>query len=59
MTSTKPMGRAISLTTSSVMSVGTFEAFFGQETQTNPAGSSCFRNLASQVSSAARSVAKT
>jgi hypothetical protein len=35
-TSTNPIGRHISRIVSSVMSVGTFDAFFGQLTQMNP-----------------------
>src|SRR5262249_16825552 len=36
--STKPSGRATSRTVSSVMSVGTFAAFFGQDTHTTAVG---------------------
>jgi hypothetical protein len=37
-TSTRPVGRKMSRSTSSVMSVFTFEAFLGQENQTMPSG---------------------
>lgn len=37
-TSTRPLGSASARTTSSVISVGTLEAGFGQHTQTAPAG---------------------
>ena len=38
MTSTKPKGKAIALTVSSLMSVATFDAFFGHETQIDASG---------------------
>lgn len=43
LTSTKPSGSATARTTSSVTSVGTFEDFFGQDTQTAAAGASFAR----------------
>ena len=39
-TSTRPIGGQTSRIVSSVMSVGTFEAFFGQLTQMKPDGAS-------------------
>src|SRR6516165_1223665 len=46
--STKPSGNATSLIVSSVMSVATFDDFFGHETHTKP---SCCRPLRRAVSS--------
>jgi len=57
--STKPSGRAISRIVSSVISVGTFELFFGHETHTKP---SCFnsdRNLDNAASKNALSAVNT
>jgi hypothetical protein len=42
-TSTKPSGSESSRTTSSVISDGTFDDFFGHDTQTVAFGSSFFR----------------
>jgi hypothetical protein len=44
--STRPMGRHTVRIVSSVMSVGTFDAFFGHDTQTNPSCSSAPRSVA-------------
>ena len=43
LTSTKPSGNATSRTVSSVISVGTFDAFFGHDTQTTASGASVCR----------------
>jgi len=43
-TSTSPIGRQMLRMVSSVMSVGTFDAFLGQLTQIIPAGSSSGRS---------------
>src|SRR5215813_12134274 len=56
--STRPVGRATSRTTSSVMSVGTLAARFGQATHSPPAGAIRSRRLASRVSSSARQITK-
>jgi ribosomal protein L2 len=58
-TSTRPIGSAILRITSSVMSVGTLEAFFGQLIQIMPAGSSSGSNCLSLASTSARSVTNT
>src|SRR6185369_8226486 len=57
-TSTRPIGRQTSRITSSVMSVGTFDAFFGQLTQIIPAGSRNGRSSWSFTSSSPREVTK-
>ena len=50
---TKPSGNANSRIVSSVMSVGTFDAFFGQDTQTTPSGLIKLRNDTSSASKTA------
>ena len=57
--STKPRGRASSRTVSSVMSVFTFDAFFGHETHSAASGASVARRLFSSRASSWRSVVKT
>lgn len=57
--STKPSGRAISRIVSSVISVGTLDAFFGHETHTKPSCFNSVRNLESVASRKALSVANT
>src|SRR5262245_18355915 len=49
--STKPRGRAISRTVSSVMSVGTLADFFGHDTQTTPVALSFERQERSALTS--------
>src|SRR6185312_14361228 len=58
-TSTNPSGSATSLTVSSVMSVATFDAFFGQETQTAASGRISFLSLVSSWTSLDRLAVKT
>src|ERR1700723_1739062 len=55
--STKPNGRATSRTVSSVMSVGTFADFLGQDTQMAASCGSFLRSMGSNRASALRSVA--
>lgn len=57
--STNPRGRQTSRIVSSVMSVGTLEAFFGQETQTILSGLMFLRRDANSRSSTDLSTAKT
>ncbi len=55
--STNPIGRAIFRILSSVMSVGTPDAFFGHDTQTTPSGAIPRRNLRSLSGSDEESLA--
>lgn len=59
LTSTNPSGSATARITSSVTSDGTFEAFFGHDTHTYPAGASDRRRVARRFASAARFVTNT
>src|SRR6516162_5674062 len=58
-TSTSPSGNASVRTTSSEISVGTLEAFFGQDTQIVPFGTSLCRYFSSLEESVCASVVKT
>src|SRR4029077_17695366 len=54
--STRPSGRNTSRTVSSVMSVGTFGAFFGPQIHSPPSTSSPFNSFGTSRSSSARDV---
>jgi hypothetical protein len=58
-TSTSPSGNASSRTVSSVMSVATFDAFFGQETQIVPSCRSPRSSAPSRFARSVRAVANT
>ena len=57
-TSTKPIGNATARITSSVMSVGTFDACFGHDTHSEASGRSVWRSMVSVVRSTRCSAVK-
>ena len=59
LTSTNPSGSASARTTSSVISVATFAAFYGHDTHTIPSGVSRVLSSASSFDSSALEVTKT